>query len=95
MEFRVASAAESATAIRVTVRLFAHYAELTGSDAVALELPSGATVADAVAALRRQVNNGEKLPTRPLAAVHLTHVLPDRRLSDGDELALLPPLSGG
>lgn len=95
MEFRVASPAASGTAIRVTVRLFAQYAELTGSNAVALELPAGATVADAVAAVRRQATNGEQLPTRPLAAVNLAHVLSDRRLSDGDELALLPPLAGG
>jgi molybdopterin synthase catalytic subunit len=95
MQFRVASPAESGAAIRVTVRLFAQYAELIGTDVVALELPRGATVADAVAALRRQVSSGDRLPPRPLTAVNLAHVLPDRRLSDGDELALLPPLSGG
>lgn len=95
MQFRVASKAEPSTAIRVTVRLFAQYAELVGADAIPLELPPGATVADAVAAVRQQANNGQKLPSRPLAAVNLAHVLPEQRLANGDELALLPPLAGG
>lgn len=95
MQFRVTSPAEPASAIRVTVRLFAQYAELVGASAVAVELPLGATVADAVAAVRREAKNGQKLPERPLAALNLTHVLPDQRLADGDQLALLPPLAGG
>ncbi|MBI2073347.1 MAG: MoaD/ThiS family protein [Gemmatimonadetes bacterium] len=95
MQFRVTSPAEPGTAIRVTVRLFAQYAELVGTSAVTVELPPGATVADAVAAVRQQAKYGQKLPARPLAAVNLAHVLPDQRLSDGDELALLPPVAGG
>lgn len=95
MQFRVASAAKPSATIRVTVRLFAQYAELVGADAVPLELPPGATVADAVLAVRRQGANGLQLPQRPLAAVNLAHVLPDHPLTDGDELALLPPLAGG
>lgn len=95
MQFRVASAAKPGATIRVTVRLFAQYAELVGAEAVAVDLPPGATVADAVAAVRREARNGQKLPERPLAAVNLTHVLPHQRLADGDELALLPPLAGG
>ena len=95
MQFHAAPPSPPVPAIRVTVRLFARYAELVGADAVAVELPRDATVADAVAAVRRQAKNGPQLPERPLAALHLTHVLPDQRLSDGDELALLPPLAGG
>lgn len=95
MQFRVASPDQPSTAIRVTVRLFAQYAELAGTDAVALELPHGATVADAVAAVRQRTQNGQHLPERPLAAVNLAQVLPNQPLADGDELALLPPLAGG
>ncbi len=95
MQFRVASAAQPSATIRVTVRLFAQYVELVGTDAVVVELPQGATVADAVAAVRQQAKNGQKLPARPLAALNLAHVLPEQRLAHGDELALLPPLAGG
>jgi molybdopterin synthase catalytic subunit len=95
MQFRVAAQTDPTTAIKVTVRLFAQYAELVGAETITLELPPGSAVADAVGAVRRQVKNGQKLPTRPLAAVNLAHVLPDQRLADGDEVALLPPLAGG
>jgi molybdopterin synthase catalytic subunit len=95
MSAPTARTAATATTIRVTARLFARYAELTGVKTAALELPSGAAVRDAVAALRSTVPKGEQLPARPLVAVNLAHALPDQLLSDGDELALLPPLAGG
>jgi molybdopterin synthase catalytic subunit len=95
MQFRVAPQTDPTTAITVTVRLFAQYAELAGTETITVELPQGAAVADAVAAVRRQVRNGQKLPARPLAAVNLAHVLPDQPLADGDQVALLPPLAGG
>lgn len=83
------------TGLRVTCRLFARYAELVGREDVTLELPGGAVVADAVAALRATVAGAERLPAQPLVAVNLQHVLPTDALHDGDELALLPPLAGG
>jgi len=78
------------------VRLFAVLRERAGRDLVELELDEGATVADALAAL------GE-LPelTRPLAqlpvqlAVNRDYASEQTRLEAGDELALIPPLSGG
>jgi molybdopterin converting factor small subunit len=95
MQFRVATPPTSRPTIRVTLKLFAQYAELVGIQQLDVELPQGATVADAVTALRRQVTAAAALPERPLAARNLTHVLPTQRLTDGDELALLPPLAGG
>ena len=77
------------------MKLFARYAEITGSEEVALDLPEPATVADAVLLLRAKVPNGELLPERPLVALNQEHVLPEDCLREGDELALLPPLAGG
>ncbi len=87
--------AAPASSIRVTARLFAQYAELAGVESVSIALAPGAVVADLVAALRRTVPNGELLPERPLVAVNLSHARADQPLSDGDEIALLPPLAGG
>lgn len=95
MQFHAAPPAQPKTTIRIRVRLFAQYGELAGTDVATVELPSDGTVADAVAAVRAQAANGSLIPQRPLAAVNLTHVLPDHRLADGDELALFPPLAGG
>jgi molybdopterin converting factor small subunit len=82
-------------ALRVRCRLFARYAEVVGRDEVTIELPPGAVVSDALAALRRTVRGADRLPQTPLVAINLRHVLPGTPLQDGDELALLPPLAGG
>ena len=81
--------------VTVRCRLFARYAEVVGSEALDLEIPDGATVGDAVEALRARLGPGAQLPARPLAAVNREHAVWDRVLADGDELALLPPLAGG
>ena len=81
--------------MRVRCQFFARYAELLGAQGAPLELLEGATVADAVRAIRTDVPGGSALPERPLVAVNRAHALYDRRLADGDEVALLPPLAGG
>ena len=81
-------------AIRIHVLLFARYAEVLGTDAITLELPARATVADLVEALRR-VPGGNALPPRPLCAVNLVQVTATTPLAAGDEVAVLPPLAGG
>jgi molybdopterin converting factor small subunit len=80
--------------IQVQVLLFARYAELLGSSTISLEVPGGSTVADAVEALRN-LPGGGALPGRPLVARNLEQVSPGTPLTPGDELALLPPMSGG
>lgn len=76
-------------------RLLARYEEIVGQKEVTLELPRPSTVLDAVRFLRARIPNGSLLPERPLVAINLQHVLPNTALSDGDELALLPPIAGG
>ena len=80
----------------VTVRFFARYAELTGCESAAV-LVSGnsATVRDVLARVRASVPGAEALPPRPLTALNLRQVKLDAQVSEGDEVALLPPLSGG
>jgi molybdopterin converting factor small subunit len=82
------------TTVSVRVLLFASFADTLGFEELELSLQSPATVADA---LRRILTlpGGERLPERPLCAVNLTQVPPSAPLATGDELALLPPLSGG
>ena len=76
--------------MEVTIRLFAMLRERAGAGAVTLDLPSGARVADAVDAL------GEVAAGLPLVmAVNREYAPEDRVLDPGDELALIPPVSGG
>ena len=80
----------------VTVRLFAMLRERAGREAIELELADGATVADALDALKDASPLGEALERMPVrAAVNREYVADDSRLSPGDEVALIPPVSGG
>ncbi len=76
--------------MRVRVRLFAQLRERAGRDALDLDLPDGARVADALAAVE------ELAAGLPLVlAVNREYAEPGRALAPGDELALVPPVSGG
>src|SRR5687767_10353526 len=82
--------------MEVEVRLFAVFRERAGRDTVALELPEGATVADALAAAAREPGLGELLPRMPVrVAVNREYAAEDAVIAAGDELALIPPVSGG
>jgi MoaE-MoaD fusion protein len=82
--------------VTVTVRLFAMLRERAGRDAFELELAEGATVGDALEALRDRDGLGEMLERMPvLTAVNLEYAASETPLTTGDELALIPPVSGG
>jgi molybdenum cofactor biosynthesis protein MoaC/molybdopterin converting factor subunit 1 len=78
------------------VRLFAVLRERTGADRLQLRLPAGATVADALAALARDQRLGGILAGRGVVmAVNREYAGEGTELHEHDELALIPPLSGG
>ncbi len=82
--------------IEVEVRLFAIFRERAGRDRLTLELPAKATVADALAAAGREPGLGQILAAMPVrAALNREYVNTDAAIADGDELALIPPVSGG
>jgi molybdopterin synthase catalytic subunit/molybdopterin converting factor small subunit len=84
------------TGMAVSVRLFSLLRERAGSDRLELQLPDGATVADALSVLREDPALGELLARLPVQmAVNRDYAQPDTRLAPDDELALIPPLSGG
>jgi molybdopterin converting factor subunit 1 len=76
--------------VRVTVRLFAGLRERAGTAARELELSDGASVGDVWGAL----NLGEE-PGGLLWAVNQEYVEKDRELAEADEVAVIPPVSGG
>lgn len=81
--------------IRVLVRLFASYREAAGVGHIQLELPDGARVRDAVGEIQRlhPLVGGGKAAL--LLARDREYVDADAELADGNELALIPPVSGG
>ena len=81
--------------VRVRVRLFAIQRELAGTREVALDLPDGATVEDAWSALVA-IHPG-LAPGRPSVRFARNGAYADAStpLTDGDEVAMIPPVSGG
>ena len=80
----------------VTVRLFAILRERAGCDSVEIELPEGATVRDAFERLAAAPGLGELVERMPLRmAVNREYASDDTAIAPGDELAVIPPISGG
>jgi sulfur-carrier protein len=83
--------------MQIKTLFFASYRELAGTDELTIVLPAGerATVADLVAALRTRGAAWAALPDRPVVAVNQEYARGDAALRDGDEVAFIPPVSGG
>lgn len=81
----------------MTIRtlFFASYRDLAGYDEVNVDLVPGATVRELLAELRGRGANWERLPTDPAVAVNMEYAALSTPLSDGDEVAFIPPVSGG
>jgi MoaE-MoaD fusion protein len=77
------------------VRYFAVLRERIGADTETLELADGADVAAAIAALADRHDAVRGLRGRFQTAVNQEMVPAATPLSDGDELALIPPVAGG
>jgi molybdopterin converting factor subunit 1 len=78
----------------VTVLLFASYAEALGASSLALELTGEATVADVISSVRSHPG-ADRLPSTPLVAVNQQYADAASPVRDGDEVAIIPPVSGG
>lgn len=81
--------------MRIRVLLFALYRDMAGMPELELDLPLQATARDAVAALRERGGGFGRLPGAPSIAVNEEYADLDTPLTDGDELALIPPVAGG
>lgn len=85
----------SKSAITVTIKLFAAYQEAFGMPELVLELPEGTpvkAVCDRLIAERPELAKWRDI-TR--FGINLIFVEPDTLLHNGDEVVLIPPVSGG
>jgi molybdopterin synthase catalytic subunit len=81
--------------VRIAVLYFAVLRERLHTDGENLELPAGATVAAARAAMAAAHPEIASLLPRVQVAVNRQMVGADHTLCDGDEVALIPPVAGG
>lgn len=81
--------------MKVTVQFFSFLRSIAGRDELQLELPSTATVADALRQLSAQFPRLREAEKTTLVAVGVEFAGPDAALRDGDVISLMPPLQGG
>lgn len=82
-------------AIAVRTRLFARLREQAGVDVGSVELPAGSTVADVWAALKRMHPGLTAEREAVRGALNQQFVDWSSAVADGDEVAFIPPVSGG
>ena len=81
--------------LKVEVLFFALYRERAGKGTLALELRQGATVSDAVAQIREMYPQLAPPSVEIVTAVNTDYADGDHLLAEGDQVALIPPVSGG
>lgn len=81
--------------MRVTVRLFARLREIAGASELARTIEPGATVGSLWRELAGEHEGLAQYERSISSAVNADYAKMDRALADGDEVAFLPPVSGG
>ena len=81
--------------MRFDVRLFALYRERAGASLVTVDLPDGASVGDLTSAVREDYPRLAPPEVRIVVAVNAEYADDDQLLQPGDEVCLIPPVSGG
>ena len=81
--------------MRVTVRLFARLRDLAGAGELVREVPDAATVQTVWAALTSEMPSLAQYEGSMSVAVNAEYARMAAALHDGDEVAFLPPVSGG
>ena len=81
--------------MKVRVKLFAMLRERAGTADALHEVPDGATVKELWDKLRREHTGLAGVELKLLYAVNSEYVALDHELADGDEVAFIPPVSGG
>ena len=79
----------------VTIRLFARLREMAGGSELRRELPAGATARTAWEALVAEFPGFDDYSRAVSCAVNEEYARMTSPLTDGDEVAFLPPVSGG
>jgi molybdopterin synthase catalytic subunit len=81
--------------MRVKVLLFGVLAAKCGERELPVDLPAGATVENAMDVLCERLPDLAAMRDRLAVAVDMAYVRGDHVLTENDELALIPPVSGG
>ncbi len=82
---------------RVSVRFFAGFKERVNKEMVVLSVAEGATLSEVMESIKKMVKGSEDFLDSGTAIIAVNHevVGKDKKIMDGDEIAIFPPVSGG
>ena len=81
--------------MRLNVRLFAVLRDRAGASDVSIELGPSPSAADVKLAVADRLPQLRELLQKSAVAVNQSYAMPDTVIREGDEIALIPPVSGG
>lgn len=81
--------------LKVKVLMFARARELAGTSELELLMPEGSTTADCLLKLTGEFPLLETVKNCIILAVNLNYIKDPVEVKDGDEVAIIPPISGG
>ncbi|MFQ6128479.1 MAG: MoaD family protein [Thermoplasmata archaeon] len=81
--------------MRVHLKLFASFREVIGEKDLVMDVKDGWTVGDVVTELLSRYPKLERLKETMIYSVNKEYASLTKKLSDGDEVGILPPISGG
>lgn len=81
--------------MKIRIRYFASFREMARERERVAEVAAGTTPAGLLAAMARELPALEGLRAHIIFAVNGNYVAGDAVLNDGDEVAFIPPVSGG
>jgi molybdopterin converting factor small subunit len=81
--------------VDIRVHFYSWFKDLTHCDEVAVQVSSGATIADLKAAIFQNFPKLSAVQNSMLIAVGVDYQAGDYVLRDGDEVSLFPPVQGG
>jgi molybdopterin converting factor subunit 1 len=81
--------------VRVTVKLFARLRDIAGADELTRDISAGATIGTVWRELAAEYPALDDYERSISTAVNLDYARMTTEVRDGDEIAFLPPVSGG
>ena len=81
--------------MKVEIQFFSRLRDLAGGSRLELDLPDGATVADALTQVYADHPAIQSWDKHLLLAVGLEYVGREQTLREGDSLSVMPPVQGG